>query len=123
MNRLKHERGTSVMSKRLQIDYVNVKDVKFGEKTSLENGCLTVNKEEIMEIVSSNLFGSCDVQLACPGEDCRILAIHDVMQPRCKADHPEESYPGIWGKLSSGRRRKNGCLEGCSCFRYLLRKM
>lgn len=100
------------MSKRLQIDYVNVKDVKFGEKTSLENGCLTVNKEEIMEIVSSNLFGSCDVQLACPGEDCRILAIHDVMQPRCKADHPEESYPGIWGKLAPAGEGRTVALKG-----------
>ncbi len=100
------------MSKRLQIDYVNVTDVKFGEKTSLKDGCLVVNKEEVMDIVSSDLFGSCDVKLACPGEDCRILSIHDVMQPRCKADHPEESYPGIWGKLAPAGEGRTVALKG-----------
>ena len=37
------------MSKRLQIDYVRVKEVKFGGTTNLTDGVLTVNKEELME--------------------------------------------------------------------------
>lgn len=84
------------MSKRLQIDYMNVTDVHFGEKTSLEGSVLTLNKEELLAVAASNLFGSLDIKLACPGESCRILSIHDVMQPRCKVDHLEESYPSIW---------------------------
>ena len=88
------------MTKRLQIDYIKVRDVKFGEKTSLDKGVLTVNKEDLLKEAASDLFGSLDIQLVRPGENCRILGLHDVMQPRCKADHPEESYPGIWGKLA-----------------------
>lgn len=100
------------MSKRLQIDYVRVRDVRFGEKTSLVDGVLTLNKQELLELVSSDLFGRVDIQLARPGESCRILSIHDVMQPRCKADHPEESYPGIWGKLSIAGEGRTVALKG-----------
>lgn len=100
------------MSKRLQIDYVNVTDVRFGEKTALEGGVLTLNKEELLSIAASDLFGSLDIKLARPGESCRILSIHDVMQPRCKAGHPEESYPGIWGKLSLAGEGRTVALKG-----------
>ena len=102
------------MSKRLEIDYIRIKDVQFGEKTSLKDGVLTVNKQELIDIAASELFGSLDIQLAKPGESCRILGIHDVMQPRCKADHPEESYPGIWGKLAPAGEGKTTTSVGVS---------
>ena len=38
------------MSKRLEIDYIRIKDVQFGEKTSLKDGVLTVNKQELIDI-------------------------------------------------------------------------
>lgn len=100
------------MSKKLEIDYVHVTDVQFGQKTSLVNGVLTVNKEELLQIAASDLFGSLDIKLARPGESCRILGIHDAMQPRCKADHPEESYPGIWGKLAPAGEGRTVALKG-----------
>ncbi len=100
------------MSKRLQIDYYKVKLVRFGDKTALVDGVLTLNKEELLELISSDLFGRCDIQLACPGESCRILSIHDVMQPRCKADNPDESYPGILGKLAPAGEGRTVALKG-----------
>ncbi len=100
------------MSKRLQVDYVRVHDVLFGNKTSLEGGVLTIDKEEALKIISSDLFGTVDLKIAKPGENCRILSIHDVMQPRCKADHPEESYPGIWGKLAPAGEGRTVALKG-----------
>lgn len=100
------------MGKRLQLDYVNVHDVRFGSETSLADGVLTINKEELLQIAASDLFGSLDIQLVRPGESCRILGIHDVMQPRCKADHPEESYPGIWGKLAPMGEGRTVALKG-----------
>lgn len=100
------------MSKRLQIDYVRVHDVQFGEKTALANGLLILNKDEALKIVASDLFGSVDIKIAKPGESCRILGIHDVMQPRCKADDPEKSYPGIWGKLAPAGEGRTVALKG-----------
>lgn len=100
------------MSRRLQIDYVRVRDVQFGATTSLADGVLTLNKDELLKLVASDLFGTFDIQLVRPGESCRLLSIHDVMQPRCKADHPDESYPGIWGKLAPAGEGRTVALKG-----------
>ena len=81
-------------------------------KTELSEGVLTVNKEELINQAKSELFGSLDIKLAVPGESCRILGIHDVMQPRCKADAPETSYPGIWGKLAPMGEGRTVALKG-----------
>ena len=100
------------MAKRLQVDYVRVRDVNFGEETSLRDGILTINKEEALKVVQSDLFGSVDLKIAKPGDDTRILGVHDIMQPRCKADHPEESYPGMWGKLAPAGEGRTVALKG-----------
>ncbi|MDR2891721.1 MAG: glycine/sarcosine/betaine reductase component B subunit [Deltaproteobacteria bacterium] len=100
------------MSKRLQIDYIDIAEVEFGDKTSLADGKLTINKKELLGLVHSELFAFMDIHLAVPGESCRILAIHDVMQPRCKADAPETSYPGIWGKLAPAGEGRTVALRG-----------
>ena len=100
------------MSKRLQIDYVHVKKVQFGKETALSQGVLTINKEELIDLVKNEMFGSLDIKIASPGESCRILAIHDIMQPRCKADAPETSYPGIWGKLAPMGEGRTVALKG-----------
>lgn len=100
------------MSKKLQIDYVRIKNVKFGKATNLTDGVLIINKEELMDMVKSELFGYLDIKLASPGDSCRILSIHDIMQPRCKADAPETSYPGIWGKLAPMGEGRTVALKG-----------
>lgn len=100
------------MSKKLQIDYVYVKEVRFGDKTSLEDGVLVVNKEELLNIAANDCFESLDIELACPGEKCRILGVYDIMEPRCKADAPETSYPGLWGKLAPAGEGRTVALRG-----------
>lgn len=100
------------MSKKLQIDYVKVNKVQFGETTQLVNGILSINKLELEEMVQNDLFGSVDIKIASPGESCRILGVHDIMQPRCKADAPETSYPGIWGKLAPMGEGRTVALKG-----------
>lgn len=100
------------MAKKLQIDYIKINDVKFGDDTSLSDGILTINKEELMALIENDLFSEYDIKLARPGESCRILGIHDVMQPRCKAENPENSYPGIWGKMAPVGEGKTIALKG-----------
>ena len=100
------------MSKKLQIDYVNVRKVEFGDETSLKNGVLIVSKQELMDLAQNELFESLDIKIAVPGESCRILGIHDIMQPRCKADAPETSYPGIWGKMAPMGEGRTVALKG-----------
>ncbi len=100
------------MSKKLQIDYVYINKVHFGDVTAIKDGVLTINKEELIDMANSELFEYFDIKIACPGESCRILGIHDIMQPRCKADAPETSYPGIWGKLAPVGEGRTLALKG-----------
>lgn len=100
------------MTKKLIIDYVNIKKVKFGGKTELKDGILFLNKEELEKLCANSLFESLDIKIAYPGESCRILGVHDIMQPRCKADNPEKSYPGIWGKLAPAGEGRTVALKG-----------
>ncbi|WP_294182394.1 glycine/sarcosine/betaine reductase component B subunit [uncultured Clostridium sp.] len=100
------------MSKRLQIDYIDVKKVQFGNKSELVDGVLTVDREELYNLINNDLFAWMNIQLVCPGESCRMLAVHDIMQPRCKKEHPEESYPGIWGKMAPAGEGETIALRG-----------
>ena len=100
------------MVKRLQIDYIDVKKVQFGSKSGLAGGVLTVNRDELYNLINNDLFAWLNIELVCPGESCRILSVHDIMQPRCKKEHPEESYPGIWGKLAPAGEGETIALRG-----------
>ena len=39
-----------------------------------------------------------DVELAHPGESCRILQVSDVVEPRAKTNGSGEDFPGVLGK-------------------------
>src|SRR5262245_59466629 len=44
-----------------------------------------------------------DVQLVDATENCRIMSIYDVVQPRCKIEPPDTDYPGaLTGVRASG---------------------
>lgn len=102
------------MSKELRIEYINVKEVSWGETSELKNGILTVSKDDLMEQVKDDLeyFDSFDLHIVKPGERTRMLAIQDVMQPRCKVDRPETTYPGIWGKRAPMGEGRTLALKG-----------
>lgn len=102
------------MGKALQIEYLHVTDVEWGSVSELKNGKITINKAELMEAVADDLehFESFDLHIVKPGDKTRILAIQDVMQPRCKVDAPETSYPGIWGKRAMMGEGRTLALKG-----------
>ncbi|GHV35173.1 beta-aspartyl-peptidase [Synergistales bacterium] len=100
------------MGKELTIDYVNIRQVVFGPRSELKGGVLTVNKDELIDLTKSPVFGSFDIKIASPGEDCRIIGIMDSMQPRCKPEAPDTSYPGILGKMAPAGEGKTVALRG-----------
>jgi len=101
-------------SEPLSIEYIRVTDVQWGEKMELTEGVLTLNKQELLDAIAEDtgVFETCEIHLVKPGEDCRILGIQDVMQPRCKVDAPETTYPGIWGKLAPMGEGRTLALKG-----------
>src|SRR5678815_3810062 len=78
---------------RLELGYVHIKDICFGAMTSIENGVLTINRVELVSHIQQEpLFDRVEVDIAHPGESCRILRVLDVLEPRYRLNGP--NFPG-----------------------------
>ena len=84
---------------RLELVIIKIKDVQFGEKTSIKDGVLYVNKDELIAIaLQDDRLSEADVKLARPGEEVRIIPVKDVIEPRVKVMGSGELFPGVIGK-------------------------
>lgn len=94
---------------RLEMESIDVQDVREGPRTYAENGTLFVHLDELREwILKDPRIQSVDLHLVYPGQNVRILNLMDVIQPRCKLDKTDADFPGFVGKIQtagSGRTR------------------
>jgi len=100
------------MGKRLELDYIDISKVEFAEKTELRGSELYINKEELISQFDTSPFASVEIHIASPGDEVRIIGIHDSTQPRVKADAPETSFPGFLGKLAPAGDGRTVALRG-----------
>lgn len=89
---------------RLELNIFNIKDIQFGDKTTLSNGILYVNPEELKNfLLQDKNFSNMNIELAHPGERCRIVRVVDVIEPRAKIG-PEENFScGIGRQVNAGK--------------------
>lgn len=100
---------------RLELGQVLIKDVKFGDTTVLENGVLTINKEELVNLIMEDEhIASVSVDIAKPGESVRITPVKDVVEPRVKVEGPGGVFPGILSKVDVVGSGKTNVLKGCA---------
>jgi sarcosine reductase len=79
---------------RLTLQYHDVRSLAFGA-AKLENGQLCVDADGLRDaLLQDPRIGSVEVQLVDASENCRIMSIYDVVQPRCKVDPVGSDYPG-----------------------------
>ena len=99
---------------RLELGHVLIKDVQFGSETKLESGVLTVNKQELIDLIKEDEhLASVDVEIAKPGESVRITPVKDVVEPRVKVEGPGGVFPGILSKVDVVGSGKTNVLKGC----------
>lgn len=83
---------------KLELGYINIKDIKFGDKSEIANGVLTVATSELEAIVKSDdRIADVKFDIAKPGESVRITPVKDVIEPRVKVEGNGEIFPGIEG--------------------------
>lgn len=100
---------------RLELGHVLVKDIQFGGDTKLENGILTVNKEELINLIKEDEhIQSVEADIARPGESVRITPVKDVVEPRVKVEGPGGVFPGILSKVDVVGSGKTNVLKGCT---------
>ncbi len=99
---------------RLEMGLVNIKDVCFGSRTAIDNHILFIDRQEVISLlVQEPLFDSVEIDLAHPGESCRIIRVLDVLEPRYRLNGP--NFPGALdgvGLVGAGQTRalKNLCV-------------
>ena len=98
----------------LDLEIVKIKDVQFGEGTGVQEGVLTICKEEMLEYLSDPVFTRMEIELARPGESVRIIPVKDVIEPRIKTEGGEGSFPGFFGGFSGVGEGKTKVLRGCA---------
>lgn len=83
---------------KLERGYFTIKDLEFGTETALENGVLTVDKEELEKYLldsdeNGNIAGL-ELEIVKPGESTRIVHILDTLQVGVKVEGPGDFMPG-----------------------------
>ncbi len=94
---------------KLEINYVDIKDAAFGSETEIKDNVLYINKEELLDLISDESFSHVELDLAFPGESCRIGSVSDIIQPTIKIDDEDSTFPGTLGemnKVGSGKTIK-----------------
>jgi sarcosine reductase len=100
---------------RLQLNFIDIKDIRFSGKTSIENGTLLIDREELRNLLlKDGRLGRVDIELARPGESCRILQVCDVVEPRAKADPRGTDFPGALGRKLVAGQGITCVLSGCA---------
>ncbi|TJX63318.1 beta-aspartyl-peptidase [Soehngenia saccharolytica] len=100
---------------RLELGNVLIKDVQFGDTTKLEEGVLSINKQELIDILMEDEhLKKVEVDIAKPGEKVRITPVKDVIEPRVKVEGPGGVFPGILSKVDMVGSGKTNVLKGCA---------
>ena len=99
---------------KLDLNILNVTDVRFAAATAISGGRLTINREELVqELKTDTRLGDITIDLARPGEKCRIIRVMDVFEPRAKIEGGED-FPGVLGRQVSAGQGKTCVLRGAA---------
>ena len=81
---------------RLELGRIYIKDIQFGTDTKVLDGLLTVNKEELVNLIKEDeRIKDVKLDIARPGEKVRIIPVKDVIEPRVKVGNVQKGFPGV----------------------------
>ena len=100
---------------KLELHKVKVNKLAWGDKTAVKDGVLTVNKQELLSLLSGDeRLARVDVDFAVPGESVRILPVKDVIEPRFKMEGPGGVFPGMVSDVDTVGEGKTLVLSGAA---------
>lgn len=98
---------------KLELGYIDIRDIQFSAQSKVENGVLYVNADELKALVleDENLKSVC-FDIARPGESVRITPVKDVIEPRVKVEGDGGIFPGMIAKVDTVGSGKTHVLRG-----------
>ncbi len=100
---------------KLQIESIDIEDIKIGSPSHADNHILTIDLQEIEALIlQDERIKSVELSLVYPGDSLRIVNLNDIIQPRCKIDKENADFPGWLGKLKLAGQGRTRSLRGIS---------
>lgn len=100
---------------KLELEYVDITGVRFGDKTFVEDGVLHINKQEAeAHLLEDDKLAAVSVEIALPDDGTRIVNILDVAQPRCKVTPEGGDFPGFISNIHTAGSGVTRALRGLS---------
>ncbi|HHU12159.1 MAG TPA: beta-aspartyl-peptidase [Clostridiaceae bacterium] len=98
---------------RLELGNIDIREIRFAEKSEIKDGVLYVNQEEIVaKVLEDDLIREAHLDITVPGESVRITPVKDVIQPRVKVEGPGGMFPGVIAKVDTVGSGKTNVLRG-----------
>jgi glycine reductase complex component B subunit alpha and beta len=83
---------------KLELCKFAIRQTRFGARTELSEGVLTIDETELRDLVlSDGVFSSVDIGLAHPGESTRIVHVLDAVPIIRKTEGLGEAFSGFFG--------------------------
>lgn len=100
---------------RLELNIVQITKVQFANATAVRNGVLSVNRQELKELVKQDTrLTDVAIELANPGDKCRIVNVADVIEPRARIAESGPDFPGAVGKQGTAGHGTTCVLRGAA---------
>lgn len=98
---------------KLELGYIDIKGIRFGDHFAIEEGVLVVNPDELVKPVLEDALIKCaHFEIAAPGESIRITPVKDVIEPRVKVEGQGGIFPGMVAKVDTVGSGKTNVLRG-----------
>ncbi|PKB75206.1 MAG: hypothetical protein BZY68_00515 [SAR202 cluster bacterium MP-SAtl-SRR3965592-G2] len=92
-----------------------ITDLRFGDSTYLDGSTLVVDRESLTNhLLEDPRLQSVDMDIANPGEACRIGVVFDIIEPRVKEPGAGSDYPGILGPIATADQGPTHVLRGAA---------
>ena len=98
---------------KLVMNNFEVKEMRFGDTDSYQDGVLTINKEAALEVVKGvKGITTADLRIVKPGDMVRLCPVKEVIECRSRNDG-RSVFPGVTGDLKSAGEGELNCLKNC----------
>ena len=98
---------------RLELAIHPITDVHFSDKTSLEDGVLAIDKDDLRRyLLEDERLSGVEIELVHPGEHTRLGSVFDVVEPRAKEPVDGFDFPGVLGPMRLAGKGTTHVLRG-----------
>ena len=100
---------------RLELSVVHITRVRFADVTAVERSVLSINRQELeAQLKQDTRLADVAIELANPGDKCRIVNVADIIEPRARTANSGPDFPGAVGRQGTAGHGSTCVLRGAA---------